>query len=77
VVTVGVAAGLVIALLGLVTSLAWLAIAALAPLGYLAGVIVASLTHARDLPLRSLLLLPAVFATMHLAWGTGYLRGIG
>jgi glycosyltransferase involved in cell wall biosynthesis len=77
VVTVAVAAGLAIALVGLATSLVWLTVAALAPLGYLAGVIVASLTHARDLPLRSLLLLPGVFAVMHLAWGTGYLRGIG
>jgi len=77
VVTLAVAIGTAIALLGLVTSLTWLTLAAVAPLGYMAGVIVASLTHARDLPLRSLLLLPLVFATMHLAWGTGYLRGIG
>jgi len=77
VVTVAVGVGIVFAVLGAITSLWWLTAAALLPVGYAAGVIVASLTHTRDLPLRSLLLLPGVLATMHLAWGTGYLRGIG
>ena len=29
------------------------------------------------LPLRSALSLPIVYATMHLAWGLGFLRGAG
>jgi glycosyltransferase involved in cell wall biosynthesis len=74
---VAVAVGVVVAAVGAATSLPWLALAAIVPVGYLAGVVVASLTHVRDLQLRSLLLLPGVLATMHMAWGTGYLRGIG
>lgn len=76
IVAVAVGAGLVIGLLGLITSLDWLALAFLVPLGYVAGVMLAALAHMRDLPLKSLLLLPGVLATMHMSWGTGYLRGI-
>ena len=68
--------GLVLGVIGTVLGSWWLAAGFLLPLGYLAGVIIASLTHARDLQLRSLLLLPGVLVTMHMAWGTGYLRGI-
>jgi succinoglycan biosynthesis protein ExoA len=75
-VVLAVGAGLLLGALGLVTGLTWLAAALVAPIAYLAGVVIASLTHSRDLPLRSLVLLPGVLATMHLAWGTGYLRGI-
>jgi len=76
VVTVAVAAGLLLGAVGVATGLVWLAAGLIAPVGYVAGLFVASLTHTRDLPLRSLVLLPGVLATMHLAWGTGYLRGI-
>ncbi|MGC4175562.1 glycosyltransferase family 2 protein [Demequina sp.] len=72
-----VAGGLVLGVVGLATGLSLLALGFVAPVGYLAGVLLASATHVRDLPLRSLLLLPGVLATMHMAWGTGYLRGIG
>ena len=76
VVAVAVGVGVVVAMVGAITGLAVLAAAAIVPVGYLAGVLIASLTHLRDLPLRSLLLLPGVLATMHMAWGIGYLRGI-
>jgi len=76
VVAVAVGVGVVVATVGAITGLAVLAAAAIVPVGYLAGVLIASLTHLRDLPLRSLLLLPGVLATMHMAWGIGYLRGI-
>ena len=76
IVAVAVGAGLALAALGAITGLAVLAAAAILPVGYLAGILIASLTHLRDLPLQSLLLLPGVFATMHMAWGIGYLRGI-
>jgi hypothetical protein len=75
-VVVALVAGAAIGALGLVTGLDWLALAFVAPIAYVAGVLLASLTHMRDLPLRSLLLLPGVLATMHLSWGTGFLRGI-
>lgn len=71
-----VGAGLVLGVLGVLTTLDWLALGFLLPLGYVAGVMLASLVHARDLKLGSLVLLPGVLATMHMAWGTGYLRGI-
>ena len=47
--------------------------ALLAPGTYLAALLTASLTA--DAPLASRLRLPAVFATMHHAWGLGFLRG--
>lgn len=71
-----VVAGLVVGAVGLATGLTGLAVGLLLPLGYLAGVLIASLTHIRDLPLGRLLMLPGVLMTMHMAWGTGYLRGI-
>jgi len=74
--TLAVGGGIVAGLVGLVTTLDWLALGFVAPLAYVAGVMLASITHLRDLPARSLALLPGVFATMHMAWGAGYLRGI-
>jgi succinoglycan biosynthesis protein ExoA len=72
---IGVASGLVLGGIGLTTgprSLAW---ALVLPAGYLAADIVASARAARGLPPGSRLWLPAVFATMHGAWGAGFLRG--
>ena len=48
----------------------------LAPVGYAAGVLLASLQIGRGLSLGSRLLLPPVVMTMHLAWGAGFLRSI-
>lgn len=45
------------------------------PAGYLAADLVASARAARGLPWSSARWLPAVFATMHGAWGTGFIRG--
>ncbi len=72
---IGVASGLALGGIGLTTgprSLAW---ALVLPAGYLAADIVASARAARGLPPGSRLWLPAVFATMHGAWGAGFLRG--
>lgn len=77
VVTVAVGLGLGIGVVAAVVGLPVLMAAFALPAGYLAGVVLASLTHVKDLPARSLVLLPGVLATMHLGWGTGYLRGIG
>jgi len=68
--------GLMFGVHGAVTGNPWLTALLVVPLGYVAGVLVASLTHVRDLPLRSLLVLPGVLATMHMAWGAGYFRGV-
>jgi hypothetical protein len=51
----------------------WLAAGWLAPVGYAVLLVGGSLVVGRGLPLRSWLALPVVFATMHLAWGTGFL----
>lgn len=48
----------------------------LAPAGYLAGVLAASVPMGRGLGWRSRLWLPAVIVTMHLSWGYGFLRSI-
>ncbi|MGA0066566.1 MAG: glycosyltransferase family 2 protein [Candidatus Nanopelagicales bacterium] len=47
----------------------------LAPVGYALADLAASARAARGLPGRSARWLPAVFATMHGAWGAGFLRG--
>jgi glycosyltransferase involved in cell wall biosynthesis len=67
------------AVLGLflgVPGAAWLLAGLLAPLGYAAGVLVATYFMGRGLPWRARVLLPAVVATMHLSWGAGFLRSI-
>lgn len=43
------------------------------PLGYLAAILVASVPLARGLSPRSWPLVPAALATMHMAWGVGFL----
>jgi len=68
-----------LAVLGLVAGVpgaAWLLAGFLAPVGYAAGVLVATYVMGRGLPWRARVLLPAVVATMHLAWGAGFLRSI-
>lgn len=68
-------AGLLLLALG-VGAGAWLTAGFLAPLGYGLGVLVATWFMGRGLPWRARVLLPLVVATMHLAWGTGFLRSI-
>lgn len=63
---VGVGAGLVLGALGL----RW---ALVLPAGYVGLVVVGSFPTGRDLPPRARAVLPVVLATMHLAWGTGFL----
>jgi len=66
----GVAAGSALALAGRRIGL-------LAPLGYAASVLAASGIAGRGLPPGVRLHLPAVFATMHGAWGLGFLTSPG
>jgi succinoglycan biosynthesis protein ExoA len=76
---VGVGTGLVLAVVGISTGTTWLtALGIAAPAVYVAGNLVASAhtTLRYKLAPTSAMLLPAVFATMHGAWGTGFLRGV-
>ena len=56
--------------------LGWLALGLLLPLGYAAGVLGATALIGRGLGHRSRLLLPFVVMTMHLSWGSGFLRSV-
>ncbi|CAB4887143.1 MAG: glycosyltransferase [Actinobacteria bacterium] len=73
-------AGLVVGGIGVVGGLSWLAILGFAmPIGYLLANIFACLMTVASkpsLPIRAALWLPTVFATMHGAWGLGFLRGV-
>jgi glycosyltransferase involved in cell wall biosynthesis len=71
--------GLLLALVGITIGQSWLTILGLIPpVGYVLANVLASLASAVSAPrlrLRSTLWLPIVYATMHLTWGTGFLRG--
>ena len=77
---VAMAVGTVVAVGGLVTGHRGIAaLGALMPLGYVAGNLAASaLTamHRPPLSLGATVRLPVAYATMHLAWGAGFLRGV-
>lgn len=70
-----VAGGTAMGVAGLATGTRGLLLGFALPAGYLAADLVASARAARGLPARSARWLPAVFATMHGAWGAGFLRG--
>jgi hypothetical protein len=74
-VLVGVIAGTTLGVVGLVTGHRSLVAGFALPAGYLAADLVASARASRGLSPRSARWLPAVFATMHGAWGAGFLRG--
>jgi len=75
----GILAGLALALTGGLLGLPWLVgIGLAAPIVYLAANLGASWLSMRTpprLPVRSGRWLPVAYATMHLAWGCGFLRG--
>lgn len=74
-----VALGLIAGVVALPLDLTWLAIVGFAmPVGYLLANLLASLISAGSKPrlrLRAALAMPVVYATMHGAWGLGFLRG--
>jgi succinoglycan biosynthesis protein ExoA len=72
---IGVVAGSVEGLLGVVFNSRLLRLGFLAPAGYLALIIVGSLIMARRMSAAALLRLPLVLAATHLAWGAGFLAG--
>lgn len=59
----------------MVTGARWAAAGWLGVAGYALTVGTATAMGARDLPPPATARLPAVLATMHLAWGAGFLRG--
>ena len=71
----GIGAGSVLGLVGLVGGPAWLRAGFAAPLGYL-GIIMAGSLTAPAVSADTRLRLPLVFATTHLAWGAGFLVGL-
>lgn len=72
---VAVVGGTVMGIAGLATGSRLLLLGFAGPLGYAVANLAASARASRGLPSRSVRWLPPVFATMHGAWGTGFLRG--
>jgi glycosyltransferase involved in cell wall biosynthesis len=68
-------AGALIAAAGLVLGEPGLLLGLAVPVAYVAFTVAAALTAGRALPARAQLYLPVVLATMHVAWGLGFLRG--
>jgi GT2 family glycosyltransferase len=75
VVTGAILAGTVAAAVGTVGGMPLLRRGWLAPVLYVLGVLLASFREGRGLPWRAQALLPAVLASMHLSWGSGFLFG--
>jgi hypothetical protein len=75
VVTASVGAGVLAGVVSALGGPRWLALGWLAPGGYAVGALVAGVTEGVDLPPRARAWLPAVLATMHLSWGTGFMIG--
>jgi glycosyltransferase involved in cell wall biosynthesis len=74
--TLAVGIGLVVGLAGIARRNGTLAAALALPGLYAAGVVGAANASARGLEPRARRLLPLVIATMHLAWGAGFLRAL-
>ncbi len=72
----GVIAGLVAAVIGAITGPQWLLLGAVLPVAYLLLVGAGGAIAGRGLPAAAWWRMPVVIATMHLAWGAGFLRGV-
>lgn len=72
----GVAVGTVAAVLGATTGPRWLLLGAAAPGVYAAFLVVATAAMGRGLETAARWRLPGVVATMQMAWGSGFLRGV-
>ena len=73
----GVVGGTALGVVGLATGVArgwwWPTLGFAAPVGYASLVTLGGLVEGRHLPLPARVRLPAVLATLHMAWGTGFL----
>lgn len=67
------ATGTLAGVVGSLTGPRWWRAGWLVPAGYAAALLVGSAVTGRDLPPRIAVKLPAVYATMHCAWGIGFL----
>ncbi|WP_084129497.1 glycosyltransferase family 2 protein [Demequina sp. NBRC 110055] len=76
VVTVAVAAGLALGVVGVLAGIPALAWTLIIPGGYALGVLGASAVLASRAGSEATMRMPLVLATMHLAWGGGFLRGV-
>lgn len=72
----GVILGTVAAVVGVVTGPRWLVLGAALPVMYLLLVVVGGALVGRRLTAAAWCWMPPVIATMHLAWGAGFLRGV-
>lgn len=72
---VGVVVGTIATLVGTSAGPGALRLGAVLPAGYAGVVVTGSAMTSAGLPVRARLWLPVVVATMHLAWGLGFLRG--
>ncbi|MFZ4511239.1 MAG: glycosyltransferase family 2 protein [Candidatus Nanopelagicales bacterium] len=72
---IAVTGGTILGVAGLATGTRGLLLGFMLPAGYAAADLIASARAARGLPGRSSRWLPVVFATMHGAWGAGFIRG--
>jgi len=75
-VVVAVSVGAVLGTTGIVLGAPWLVLGWIAPAGYVAGVLVATLSLLPQAGRTAGARLPAVLITMHVAWGAGFLRGV-
>jgi O-antigen ligase len=73
---VGLAASVVLAVVGLATTTPWLPLALLAPLLYALVVLTASAHAGLRQPLAVRVRLPVALVVMHVAWGVGFLHGV-
>lgn len=76
VVTAAVVGGTVSGLVAALGGPSWLALGWLAPVGYAVGVTAAGVAVGSGLTPRARAWLPPVLATMHLAWGAGFIVGV-
>lgn len=74
---VGIAGGAVLGLVGATVGPTWLVAGAVVPAAYAVGVLAGSVVVGRGMRPAARLRLPAAIATMHVAWGSGFLRGVG
>ncbi|WP_146842820.1 glycosyltransferase family 2 protein [Cellulomonas composti] len=75
-VVLAVGGGVLLVVVGATFGPSWPLLGGLAPLTYALGVVVGSAVVSRGLGAAAAVRLPAVVATMHLAWGAGFLRGV-
>jgi len=74
---VGMAAGTVAAAVGAAAGPRWLLAGVAVPVGYVCAVVVGAVVTSRGIDRAVRVRLPGVIATMHVAWGAGFLRGVG